>query len=82
MPHLSSFAKATDRPLRLYFSMHRFEWPDDEPVGSHLGHGDIIQLLRGCGPEVLDPLELRPAPPDGATSQKLGPRLGDSRRSP
>jgi SAM-dependent methyltransferase len=53
---------ATDRLLRPYFGMHRFEWPDDESVEFHLGHGDMIRLLRGCGLEVLDLLELRPAP--------------------
>src|SRR5271169_3057361 len=30
---------ATERLLRPYFGMHRFEWPDDEPVEYHLGHG-------------------------------------------
>jgi hypothetical protein len=28
----------------------------------HLGHGDMIRLLRRCGLEVEDLLELRPAP--------------------
>ena len=42
--------------------MHRFEWPDDESVEFHLGHGDMIRLLRGCGLEVEDLLELRPEP--------------------
>jgi len=23
---------------RPYFGMHRFEWPDDDSVGCHLGH--------------------------------------------
>ena len=40
---------ATDRLLRPHFGMHRFEWPDDESVEFHLGHGDMIRLLRGCG---------------------------------
>ena len=53
---------ATDRLLRPYFGMHRFEWPDDESVEFHLGHGDMIRLLRGCGLEVEDLLELRPGP--------------------
>jgi len=53
---------ATDRLLRPYFGMHRFEWPDDESVEFHLGHGEMIRLLRGCGLEVQDLLELRPDP--------------------
>ena len=57
---------ATDRLLRPYFGMHRFEWPGDESVEFHLGHGEMIRLLRGCGLEVEDLLELRPDP-DAAT---------------
>jgi hypothetical protein len=53
---------ATDRLLRPYFGMHRFEWPDDDSVEFHLGHGDMIRLLRRCGLEVEDLLELRPDP--------------------
>ena len=52
---------ATSRLLRPYFGMHRFEWPDDDSVEFHLGHGDMIRLLRRCGLEVEDLLELRPA---------------------
>jgi len=57
---------ATDRLLRPYFGMHRFEWPDDNSVEFHLGHGDLIRLLRRCGMQVEDLLELRPLP--GATA--------------
>ena len=57
---------ATERLLRPYFGMHRFEWPDDESVEFHLGHGDMIRLLRRCGFEVEDLVELRPEP--GATA--------------
>src|SRR5689334_14496962 len=42
--------------------MHRFEWPGDDSVEFHLGHGDMIRLLRRCGLEVEDLLELRPEP--------------------
>ena len=58
---------ASERLLRPYFGMHRFEWPDDESVEFHLGHGDMIRLLRGCGLEVEDLVELRPEP--GATTR-------------
>jgi SAM-dependent methyltransferase len=54
---------ATDRLLRPFFGMHRFEWPDDDDsVEFHLGHGDTIRLLRDCDLEVEDLLELRPGP--------------------
>ena len=53
---------ATERLLRPYFGMHRFTWPDDESVEFHLGHGDMIRLLRRCGLEVEDLRELRPQP--------------------
>ena len=58
---------ATERLLRPYFGMHRFEWPDDESVEFHLGHGDMIRLLRRCGFEVEDLIEVQP--PEGATTQ-------------
>jgi SAM-dependent methyltransferase len=50
---------ATERMVRPYFGMHRFEWPE-EPVEFHLGHGDLIRLLRDCGLQVEDLIELRP----------------------
>jgi hypothetical protein len=53
---------ATERLLRPYFGMHRFEWPNDEPVEFHLGHGDMIRLLRGCRLEVEDLVELQSDP--------------------
>src|SRR5690348_12974885 len=47
---------ATDRMVRGYFGMHRFEWPNDDPpsVEFHLGYGDWIRLLRTNGFEVED----------------------------
>ncbi|HEY6309735.1 MAG TPA: class I SAM-dependent methyltransferase [Streptosporangiaceae bacterium] len=53
---------ATARLRRPYFGMHRFDWPDDESVEFHLGHGDMIRLLRSCHLEVEDLVELRPEP--------------------
>lgn len=47
------------RPQR---AMHRFEWPDDPGVEYHLGHGDMIRLLRASGFEVLDLIEVWPGP--------------------
>jgi hypothetical protein len=40
---------ATDRLLRPYFGMHRFEWSDDDSVGFHLPHGEMLALLRQSG---------------------------------
>jgi SAM-dependent methyltransferase len=53
---------ASDRLLRPYFGMHRFEWPDDDDsVEFHLGYGDWIRLLRTNGFDIEDLVELRPA---------------------
>jgi SAM-dependent methyltransferase len=58
---------ATDRLLRPYFGMHRFEWPDDDSVEFHLPHGEMIGLLRRSGFEVEELIEIRP--PDGSTTR-------------
>ena len=58
---------ATERLLRPYLGMHRFEWPDDESVEFHLGHGDMIRALRSSGFAVEELVEL--APPNGATTR-------------
>lgn len=58
---------ATDRLLRPYFGMHRFEWPDEDSVEFHLGYGDWIRLFRASGFDVEDLVELRP--PAGATTR-------------
>jgi hypothetical protein len=57
---------ASDRLLRGYFGMHRLEWPDDDSVEFHLPHGEMIALLRRCGFEVDELIEIRP--PDGSTT--------------
>lgn len=55
---------------RDYFGMHRFEWRDpDGTIGDidfHLGHGDMVRLLRSCGFEIEDLIELQ-APAEGGT---------------
>jgi SAM-dependent methyltransferase len=58
---------ATDRLLRPYFGMHRFEWSDDDSVEFHLPHGEMIALLRRSGFDIQALLEIRP--PDGSTSR-------------
>jgi hypothetical protein len=46
---------------RDYFGIDRFEWPDGNSVEFHLGHGDMIRLLRSHGFEIEDLIEVRPA---------------------
>lgn len=57
---------ATDRLLRPAFDMYRVAWPTDPGVEFHLSHGDWIRLLRRCGFEIEDLVELRPL--EGATT--------------
>jgi len=53
---------------RDYFGMHRFEWRGDDgaisDIDFHIGHGDMVRLLRGCGFEIEDLIELQ-APAEG-----------------
>jgi ubiquinone/menaquinone biosynthesis C-methylase UbiE len=58
---------AGEHLLRPAFGMHRVEYPNDPGVEFHLSHGDWIRLLRRCGFEVEDLIELRP--PANATSE-------------
>ena len=51
---------ANDRLQRPQFDMHRWEWPDDPGVEFHISHGDRIRLLRTCGFEVENLIELQP----------------------
>ncbi len=69
--------------LRDYFGMFSFEWPEfDEAVEFHLGHGDMIKLLRAHGFEVEDLIEIQ-APADAQPSQHAGmPRPEWGRRWP
>jgi SAM-dependent methyltransferase len=53
--------------LRPQFGMNRFEWPDDDSVEFHLPHGPMIALLRDCGFEVEQLIEVRP-PPEATTA--------------
>jgi hypothetical protein len=44
--------------------MYRFDWrADDGGIEFHLGHGDLLRLLRSNAFEVLDLIEIY-APPD------------------
>jgi hypothetical protein len=53
---------AADRLLRPAFGLHRLEWPGDPSVEFHLSHGGWIRLLRRCGFEIEDLVEVRPGP--------------------
>jgi SAM-dependent methyltransferase len=64
VPETDDEGPASDRLLRPYFGMHRFEWPGVSGVEFYLGHGDWIRLLRANGFEVLDLIEVRA--PEGA----------------
>ncbi len=44
---------------RPYFGKHRFEWPNDDSVEFHLGHGDMIRLVRANGFEIENLIELQ-----------------------
>jgi len=70
----------TDRLLRDYFGMRRFEWPDDPSTEFHLGYGDWIRVLRANGFDVEDLIEVRP--PEGATSRYPWADPGWARRWP
>ena len=58
---------ATETLQRPYFGMHRFQWLGSDAVEFHLGHGDMIRLLRRCGLEICDLVEIQPPP--GATTR-------------
>lgn len=66
VPENEDDGPATERLLRPYFGMNRFEWPGETGVEFHLGHGDMIRLLRHSGFEVLDLIEIQA--PEGATT--------------
>src|SRR5205823_1160779 len=58
---------ATDRMVRPQRGMHRFEWPDTAGIEFHLGHGDMIRLLRASGFDVENLVELYP--PEGSATR-------------
>jgi SAM-dependent methyltransferase len=63
----------SDRLVRDYFGMHRFEWKSDESVEFHLTHSDWIHLLRDNGFALEDLLEIR-APADSPEMRLHVPR--------
>jgi len=55
-----------ERLVRPLFGMHTVSWPDDDSVEFHLPHGEMIALLRSCGFEIEELIEVRP-PADAET---------------
>ena len=53
--------------LRPAFGMYRMEWPDDPGVEFHQTHGEWVRLLRRCGFEIEDLIEIQA--PEGATTR-------------
>jgi SAM-dependent methyltransferase len=70
---------ATDRMIRPYFGMHRYNWPDGS-VEFHLPHGEMIALLRSSGFDLEELIEVRPA--EGATTRFSQVSLEWARRWP
>jgi SAM-dependent methyltransferase len=61
--------KIEERLVRSQFELGRMVWPgEDEGVEYHLGHGEMLRLLRETGLEVLGLWELRA--PDSATDHE------------
>ena len=58
-------APVTERLERPLFGMRRFAWSDGA-VEFHLPHGEMIRLLRNCGFEIEDLVEVEV--PEGATT--------------
>jgi SAM-dependent methyltransferase len=53
---------AGERLERPYFGMHRFDFPVDDAVELHIGHGDWFRVLRENGFSVEDLREVKPEP--------------------
>jgi len=57
-----SGGRAGDQLVRDYFSRCRVEFPGDDAVEFHLGHGDWVRLLRANGFVLENLVETRPPP--------------------
>jgi hypothetical protein len=71
----------TDRLVRDLFGLHRITWPEEEGVEFCQPHGERIRLLRSCGLEVEDLIEVQ-APEDGVNDFVEEITLEWSRRWP
>ena len=78
-PHLCiAMHRENDRLVVDYFGMHRFDWSDASEF--QIPHGETIRLLRSCGFEIEDLLELRAH--EGATTHADWITLEWARRWP
>lgn len=67
-----------DRLIRDQFEMHRFDWSDATEF--QIPHGEMLRLLRRCGFEVEDLIELQA--PEGGTTRYPWVTLEWARRWP
>ncbi len=74
MPDKGNVQESLQRPQ---LGLHRMDWPDEPETEFHLGHGDLIRLLRKSGFEVLDMVEIF-APHDAVNH----PFYGESQKWP
>lgn len=58
MPELDDGTRTDPTLKRPQAGIRRFEWPDDDSVEFHISHGDRIRLLRKCGLEVEDLIDV------------------------
>src|SRR2546422_10015800 len=63
MPDPGSVQERLQRPQ---LGLHRLDWPEEPETEFHLGHGDLIRLLRKSEFEVVDMVEI--FAPAGAVS--------------
>jgi SAM-dependent methyltransferase len=80
MPDLEVEGPAKYALIRDQFGMHRFDWSDYPSTEFHLGHGDLIRLLRTSGLEIEDMVEV--LPPEGSTTRHPFVTLDWARRWP
>jgi SAM-dependent methyltransferase len=62
MPDTGKVQEQLQRPQ---LGLHRMDWAAEPETEFHLGHGDLIRLLRKSGFDILDMVEIF-APPDAA----------------
>lgn len=55
--------------VRAHRDLYAVDYPDDESLEYHVGHGEMVRLLRSSGFEILDLVELHA--PDGAADSRL-----------
>jgi SAM-dependent methyltransferase len=54
--------RVTDRLQRPQLGMHRLDWPGDPETEFHIGHGELVRVLRTSGFDVVDLVEIYATP--------------------